>query len=191
MRYLQNVIVYVNRNGYVIDNTSTPFSYPWGTNAYFFNGLKQHIKGKRILECTIDEKRELFRKRDVEICAEWEIIDGYVSPDCYCKIADAEKIYHNAHHYFSVITKGVESFKEIAAELGDDVFYTDNDLYRIVAGICMKEYNVKDPSMLGNNQKIQIAIRLKKEYNASGKQLMRLLKLERSIIAQLFPKTNL
>lgn len=37
LRTLRNTIVYVNRNGYVVNPAYTPFSYPWGTGRYYFN----------------------------------------------------------------------------------------------------------------------------------------------------------
>ena len=38
LQSLRNTIVYVNRNGFVTDRNYTPFTYPWGTGKYYFNG---------------------------------------------------------------------------------------------------------------------------------------------------------
>ncbi len=34
---IRNVIAYINRNGYLVNPDSTPFSYPWGANRFYFN----------------------------------------------------------------------------------------------------------------------------------------------------------
>lgn len=47
LRTLRNTIVYVNRNGYVVNPAYTPFSYPWGTGRYYFNDFPLE-KGWRI-----------------------------------------------------------------------------------------------------------------------------------------------
>lgn len=188
-RYLLNVIAYVNRNGYVTDSSCTPFSYMWGANALFFNGLRKCIGSQPIENLTVREKREIFRKRDLALPKDWYLTDGYISPECYCDISAAENCYNNAHHYFSIVSKGVESFVEIAKELGDSVFYTDNELYRVVAAICAKEYGSSDVDLLTKNEKISLAIKLRKQYNANVKQLSRILKLDIHIVESLFPKT--
>ena len=39
IKSLRNTIVYINRNGYVVDPSFTPFSYPWGTGRYYYNDI--------------------------------------------------------------------------------------------------------------------------------------------------------
>lgn len=187
LRYLQNLIVYVNRNGYVVDESVTPFSYPWGANSFFFNGLKNFVFARKFANLGGREKRAMFKKREIVLPDDWDIIYDYVSPMSYCKIDTAESLFMNAHHYFSSITKNIESFKEIAIELGDDVFYTDNDLFRIAAQIGSSCYKTAEIAQLSKKAKIEMAIRLRKEYNASRKQLCRVLKLDTGTVDSLFP----
>ena len=187
-KYLQNLIAYVNRNGYVTDSSCTPFSYMWGANTLFFNGLRKYISKVPFKSLTIRDRRLIFRKRDLELPSDWFLTDGYISPECYCHIDAAESCFMSAHHYFSIISKGVESFVEMAKELGDTIFYTDNELYRVVANICIKEFGCSDAALLAKNSKISLAVKLRKEYNAGVKQLSRILKLDNHIVESLFPK---
>ncbi len=187
-KYLQHLIAYVNRNGYVTDSSCTPFSYKWGANALFFNGLRNCVSKVPLNSLTIRDRRSIFRKRDLDLPADWYLTDGYISPECYCQIDAAESCFNSAHHYFSIISKGVESFVEMAKELGDAIFYTDNELYRVVANMCIKEFGCPDAALLAKNQKISLAVKLRKEYNAGVKQLSRILKLENHIVESLFPK---
>ena len=186
-RYLLNVIAYVNRNGYVTDSSCTPFSYEWGANMWFFNGLRRCVAGTLFATLKLREKRIVFKKKDLELPAEWYLTGGYISPECYCDISTAETYFRNAHHYFSVLSKGVESFAEIAKEMGDEISYTDNELYKIVAIIYAKEYGGTDISLLSKNDKLSLAVKLRKEYNAGLKQLSRILKLDMRILESLFP----
>ena len=188
-QYLLNVIAYVNRNGYVTDQSCTPFSYEWGANMWFFNGLGRCVDGTLFQSLKLREKRAIFKKKDLELPGEWYLTNGYISPACYCDISTAESYFRNGHHYFSVLSKGVESFAEIAKELGDEIFYTDNELYKVAYKICVKEYGGTEIALLAKNDKLSLAIKLRKEYNAGLKQLSRTLKLDMPILESLFPNS--
>ena len=54
--------------------------------------------------------------------------------------------------------------------------------------MCIKEFGCSDAALLAKNQKISLAVKLRKEYNAGVKQLGRILKLENHIVESLFPK---
>lgn len=49
-------------------------------------------------------------------------------------------MFRDAHHYFSLVSKNVEAYTEIASELGDGEFLTDPELYNQLAAILKKEY---------------------------------------------------
>lgn len=185
--YLRNVIAYINRNGYLVNENHTPFSYPWGANSYFFNQLHKMQNKTYISYTSIREKKKMFKTHLVDIPTTYYVTDGYINPYCYCKIDLAENIFKNAQQYFTIISRRVESFTEIAKELEDKVFYTDNEIYQIVTNLCLKNYNVKKASELQAADKLTMAILLKNKYNCTKKQVARLLSLEQEIIAQLFP----
>ena len=60
-------------------------------------------------------------------------------------------------------------------------FSTDDDLYAVLLQICKNEYNVDSPAMLRPEAKISLMRKLKNEYNASDKQLMRMLKVDNAL----------
>jgi REP element-mobilizing transposase RayT len=184
---LRNVIAYNNRNGYLVDPDSTPFTYPWGANRFFFNQeLRQY-------HCISDESlsqkylRETFHTRMLDSFCGLNTINGYVSPVLYCDITTAEAVFRNARHYFYKVARDVESQKTIAAELGEKVFYTDMELYAFINSKCKSEFNVDSPSLLPRDAKIQLAKTLHYDYNADNDKIARILRLDASVLNSLFP----
>ena len=82
----------------------------------------------------------------------------------------------------------MESMKTIAHEIGESVYYTDDDIYTVLLGICREQYNVGRSALIPAQAKVEVARKLHYEYNASIKQIARMLKIERSILESLFPK---
>ena len=189
LNYLQTVIAYVNRNGYLVDNSTTPFSYPWGANSFFFNRFKENINSIKLSGMSIEKQRQLFKSRNFEIDDNYEFLTefGYISPASYCHIPLAENCYTNAHHYFNLLSRRVESFSQIARELSDSIIYTDEEIYTAVLAICNKRFDVKNPTLLGKQDKISLAKQLKYDYNASNKQIGRIIKLDEGLLSSLFP----
>lgn len=184
--YMRNLITYVNRNGYLIDRDSTPFSYTWGGNAYFFNKQVNDYKQLLLKELSIKKKREIFKTHDIFLPDNYFLINGYVSPVCYLNIELAEKFFRNAHHYFNLVSRRVELFAQIAKELGDSISYTDEELNSAIYYISSKKFGTT-PKVLTKQQKIEVAKELHFNYNASVKQIKRVLRLEESILNALFP----
>ncbi len=188
LKYLRTLIAYVNRNGYVVNRGDTPFSYRWGANGYFFNYLIYNEMRKMLLDCPIAFKRKLFRSRNF-ICPEnFYLTDGYVSPLCYCRIALAEQLFYDAHQYFNYVSRQVESFASMAKELGDKIILTDDEMYSTILMVCKKEYNVEQPVQLNKDAKIRVAKLMHYDYNASNKQIRRILRLDDHVIESLFPQ---
>lgn len=81
---LRNVIVYVNRNGYVVQPNYTPFSYPWGTGFCYFN---MEAKGLPLLKnMTYRDLRKFFKSRPPENPESMQMMNGYVMPSSYCAV---------------------------------------------------------------------------------------------------------
>ena len=185
---LRNVIVYINRNGYVADNRHTPFSYPWGANRFFFNdeAVLRYESLKTL--ATARWKRNTFHSNLGDNLAELYHLDGYISPLCFCHIRLAEDLFINAHQFFSKISKSVESSAAIAKEIGESVFYADNELYSIVVRKCSKQYGCKSPAMIPAEAKVLLAKMMRFEYNSSIKQISRILRMEIDTVRRMFPE---
>ena len=191
-RYLLTVIAYVNRNGYLVYPIHTPFTYPWGANMFFFNPCAQELPAVEVSELSIDKKRQIFKSRNFDIQGNYRFLtnSGYISPASYCHVPLAESLFKDARHYFSMISRKVESYSQIAKELGDSIFYTDEEMYAAIYSHCANRYEVKNPTLLGRNDKIEVAKLMKYDYNASNSQIMRMLKIDERILDELFPTTS-
>ena len=185
---LRNVIAYINRNGYVADSGHTPFSYPWGANRFFFNDEAKIRYESMKVAATARWKRNAFHSNLGDNLAELNHLDGYVSPMCFCHIRLAEGLFINAHQFFSKISKSVESSAVIAKEIGESVFYTDNELFSIISQKCYKQYGCKSPAMIPAEAKVTVAKMMHFDYNSSDKQISRILKMEIDIVKRMFPE---
>jgi len=183
---LRNVIAYNNRNGAKVDPNTTPMSYPWGANMYFFSPeARQRYLEQRQLS-TVVWRRSICHSRRAEDARKIYLIDGYASPLSFCNINLAESTYRDARHYFNKISSHVENYDEIAKMIGEQVSYTDDDLYYVVLHLCRHDYDVSSPNLLTKEQKIGLAKKMRFDYNANNKQIARMLKMPLDILNTLF-----
>lgn len=187
---LQNELAYVNRNGYVVNPNVTQYSYEWGAIRYFFNTTQANEEKKPLSEMHKREKMKFFHTHDIDFPSNWYLTNGYISPLCYCKIAECEMLFRNGHHYSWLMTKNVESFKDIADKLGDKIFYTDEELYTAAVQFSHKNFKNIKINTLDKNEKIQTAKHLHFNFNATNRQIARTLKLPEQLVDELFPRTK-
>ena len=190
LRDIRNVIAYNNRNGFLVQKDSTPFNYPWGANRFYFNpDAKQRFEDCRdtITKAFI---RDSFHTHKLDGFAGTPSMDGSIPPSVFSDIASGEGLFRNARHYFSAISRNIENMKEIAQEIGESVYYTDDDLFSIVLGICREHYDVERPNLLPAKAKIEVSRRLHYEYNANIKQIARMLKVDIPVLEALFQTGN-
>lgn len=183
----RNVISYNNRNGFLADQNESPFSYRWGANSFYFN---REAKSRYVESCsvfTFNERRRTIRSHKADRITWLKKVDGFVSPMSYCAIEMGESLFRNASDYFYEVSKNIESMKTIASEIGERVFYTDNELFSVVLKKAHDKYGDLKPSQLPVEDKIEIAKQLHYEYNAGNKQIQRMLSLDIKNVDALFP----
>jgi len=183
----RNVIAYINRNGFVIDPDETPFSYPWGTSRHYFNYDAAARFQSEAKKCTLIFRQRMSRSRMCDKISGLFLLDGYVSPFSFCDIETGQRMFRDARNYFFKISKNVEGYKEIASQTGESIYYIDEDLYYVAQTVSKNEYGFESPNLLPANLKIVLAKKLHYEYNASNKQIQRILKLDTTVVNSLFP----
>lgn len=188
LTFLRNSIAYVNRNGYLVHPEHTPFSYPWGANRFFFNPDAKRRFDRKYGELHVREKRQLFSSHNIDYPADAPVIDGYISPSYFCDLNLGEGVFRDARHYFSLVSRSVESYRDIAKLLGDTLFYTDEELYLIVRQLCRDKYGNARPEILSMELKQEMARLLHFDYKATDKQIQRMLRLDARIVSALFGK---
>ena len=184
---LRNEIIYVNRNAFVANPAFTPDSYPWGGGCVYFNPWLRHLKTTNFGEMKVNSQRALLHTRDVAPFSQLIEVGGMPFIPSFCDIKLGESIFRDARSYFNSLTRNAEAFSQIASRLKDSIFLTDDELYSVICSHINKEYSVKAPSQLSAQQKIDTARQMHFGYNASNQQLRRMLRLDLSILEELFP----
>ena len=187
---LRNQIAYTNRNNYVIDPDQTPFSFPYGANAYYFNPFAKSMSGKKFGDMSDRAKMRLLHSKKIDYPGSFIVLDGMILPMSFCDIYLGERFFRDARHYMHKITRDVESYKELAELLGDLEYYTDDELVGIVYSICRKNYGQERPSLLSVNQRNELARTLHYEYKADNAKISRLLQLPRRVVDAMFPMSS-
>ena len=183
---LRNEIVYVNRNGYVAHPEHTPFSYPWSTGMYYFNP-EADGGALRYSSLSYEGKRAVTHSRLMDLPDDYLVKNGYIHIPSFTRIHEGERLFRDAHQYFNLLSRSAEAYSEVAKRLGDQVFLTDDELFSAICLLCRKEYGQSRPSALSPNDKISVAVRMKKQYAASNGQIRRMLRLDAAVVQELFP----
>ena len=186
LQSLRNTIVYVNRNGFVTDRNYTPFTYPWGTGNYYFNGAGF---GGVNTNLNVNEMRRMFRGRAAILPDKYHVNDGYILPSSYCNLELGMSLFRDAHHYFFMVSKNVETYGELALELNDGEYLTDTELVSQLVKLLKIDYNVNSLRDLGKSQKYDLARRLRFEFRSSNEQIRRVLNLTSAEVNTIFPMT--
>ncbi len=187
---LRNEIAYIHRNGSVNNLRETPFSYEWSTGMYYFNPAVRRIQSVRVADLGYRGRQRLFKSRVSYEYDELETVGGYVSPLSFCEIASGEFLFRDAHKYFYAISRNLETYGLIAKTLGDKVFLNDEEMYGAVSSKAKELFKVNAIKSLSPSARLEMARIMHNEYNASNGQIQRMLKLEKSIVAELFPKAK-
>ena len=186
LKDIRSVIAYNNRNGFLVNEMETPYTYPWGANRFYFNRYARREHESSGTRLKVRDIWTCFHTREFDNNAGLVLVDGYVSPLECCHIQEAEALFRDAHHYFHAISRDTDGQRRAAKEFGDRIMYTDNELYTVVVNLCRTLYGVAAPSMLPKDGKTDIARRMHFDYNASDKQIIRFLKLDPGLLRGLF-----
>jgi hypothetical protein len=184
---LRNEIIYANRNAFVANPSYTPDSYPWGGGCAYFNPWLKHLKTTPLENMKVNIQRALLHTRDISPFSGLVEVGGMPFIPSFCDIQLGESMFRDARSYFNSLTRNAEAFSQIASRLKDAIFLTDDELYSVITSHINKEYSVKTPTLLSAQQKIDTARHMHFGYNATNQQLRRMLRMDLSILEELFP----
>lgn len=189
LKALRNEILYVHRNAYVVNSNYTPFSYPWGGGWAYFSPVIYQLPVKSVSEIGCNKARELTHYRNVSEIARLKFVGDIPFIPSFCRVDVGQDMFRDARSYFHSITREVEAFSQIASRLKDQVFLTNEEMFRVAANYAQECFSRK-LTMLTPGQKIELARKLHYDYNASNDILRRVLKLEVSVLNELFPSAT-
>ena len=187
LQALRNEIIYTNRNAFVANPAYTPDSYPWGGGCAYFCSWLKHLSTRSLGDLPILTQRALLHTKKIAPFAALREISSMPFIPSFCDIKLGESMFRDARSYFNSLTRNAEAFSQIASRLKDSVFLTDEELYSVICSHINKEYSVKTPTLLSPQQKINTARHMHFDYNATNQQLRRMLRIDPSILEELFP----
>lgn len=179
---IRNVIVYDNRNGYLVHNEYTPYTYPWGANRYYFNPDARKLALNYAVKMFTRERRALMRSHRADDIDDLMSYEGYALPLSFCEVSLGESLFRTPSHYHESLSKSIEKSSKIAAEIGESVFYTDEELFAALVRISCQKFDCPIPSQASAEAKLQMASTMRYDYNASDKQISRMLKLDLELL---------
>lgn len=184
---LRNEIIYVNRNAFVANPQFTPFSYAWGGGCAYFLPSFNLLPAEHIREKGFNKARKLTHFREIATIEDLQFIGDIAYIPSFCRIDIGESMFRDARSYFNSLTRNAEAFSMIAQRLKDSLFLTDEEIYAVAVNHADKTYSTRQLALLSPEQKIHLSKELHFKYNASNQQIRRLLKLDISILNELFP----
>ena len=182
----RNVLIYDNRNGFLVHDNYTPFSYPWGANSCYFNPDAKRRFLESSVPSTIKDRRSISHSHISDGLQGLNILDGCFSPFSFCDITVGESIFRDAVHYFHMLCKNIEGNNQIAKEIGESISYTEDELYSAISAKCKNVYGTANPTQIPADAKIAMAKMMRYDYNATPKQIQRMLRLNQGILQSIF-----
>lgn len=157
-----------------------------GTGKYYFNGAGF---GGINTNLNVNEMRRMFRGRATILPDTYQVNDGYILPSSYCNLELGMSLFRDAHHYFFMVSKNVETYGELALELNDGEYLTDTELVSQLVKLLKIDYNVNSLRDLGKSQKYDLARQLRFKFRSSNEQIRRVLNLTSAEVNTIFPMT--
>ena len=188
LKALRNEIIYVNRNAFVASPHFTPFSYRWGGGWAYYSPVIKMLQTMSLTDIRFNQARKMTHSRDFEEFKTLRFIGDTVYIPSFCNIELGERMFTDARSYFLALTRNAEGMSLIAARLKDNIFLTDEELYAVAVRFADDKFGCKKLRSLTPEQRIETAKELHFKYNASNKQIRRILKLDPGILSELFPQ---
>ena len=174
-RYLKTAICYVLKNPVSAGLPYNTWDYPWSSGSLYFRNPDSWTSPKWMLGMediiTKSSGIRLLTKSRTKIKPGIRAIDGLILPSQYVAAAIVEQLFrsHKAFNYFMSITKDVEieSHEGAISHLTVPIFEMRENR-RIISQKMFGEANLRNLNMA---QRIQLARRMRSQYNSSPKQI--------------------
>lgn len=177
-RYLKTAICYVVKNPPVAGMPFMAWNYPWSSGPLYFRNGK-HWTGtsfqseSSIAELNTRDRRTMLKSRG-EIHGNPSLYDGMVLPEGFVAVDLVERIFRTAKsfNYFMCVSKEeeVESRGGNISRLSIPM----QEMRQHKAELCRTMFGVQTVKSLSTQQRLKLARALRRKYNSSLKQVVRL-----------------
>lgn len=171
--YLENAIAYVLRNPLAAKIHIMPYHYPWSSASVYFRG-NSPINGTCVNHMS-ERKRHRVLKSKLSLPDEYLIDErGMIFPETFVDATITERLFRHPSRLLFALAKKVEPEVELNFGVADRILYTDSELRSLVNELIVKEFGAPGLSSLTSQQKIRLCVLMRKNYNASVKQISRI-----------------
>jgi REP element-mobilizing transposase RayT len=181
--YLFNAIAYVLRNPLAAHIIMMPYFYEWSSISAYFRG-RVNLSGIALNSLSIRKRREILKTRHDTVPDTFILNEhGYVDPRCYIAYEEVEKIFRHPSFLLVALAKRVENEFEISTGAANRISMDDSELRTHIQELIQQEYGVSALSQLSADDRLRLCLLLKRNFNASVKQIARVLRLNQSVVA--------
>lgn len=187
LKQFQDEVAYVIRNPFVVRADINLFAYPWCSGYLYFNQLLPVGRGKSAEEISYRERRRITRQADEALPDGFRVEGNLILPESFVNYKLVEALFGNARDFLFCVLKNVEAQVELALAYGESPHMSDDELYKTTMQLCRTMFGKQSPQDLDEQQRKEMAVRLKTRYYASNGQLARFTGLAITTINTLFP----
>lgn len=181
--YLKAAIAYVLRNPLAAHIMMMPYLYEWSSASAYFRGDLQ-IKGVSVNSFGLRQKRGILKSRSAEVPNSYIVgPDGIISPACYIATEVVEKLFPHPSYLMMALAKRVENEMEIQMGASQNLSLSDLELKSQMAELIKEEFGVRSLSQLSKEERLRLCLLLRRNFNASVKQISRVLRISQELVA--------
>lgn len=182
--YLENAIAYVLRNPLAARINIMPYHYMWSSAGIYFKG--ETPAGGTPVNDLSERKRNRMLRTKLSLPDDYRVNEsGMILPESFVDPKLAEAIFRHPSILMFALAKKVETEVELKFGIADQVSYTDAEMKSLINEYISMEFGVQGISALSNQQKLKLCSMMKRNYNASVKQICRITKLDPEIVSKL------
>lgn len=187
--YLMSVAGYVTVQATKDGKGIMPYDYIWGTGSMYFR-RQEHVpiwetanNGQRL---PVKEFRSLTWREKHAICGSakelppwWRICNGLILPDNYVDVKAFENIFGSANSFRVCGAASRKALQEVDARIANiqGINIDDMEAREICRNICIKKFGTEDVRMLSPDQRMRLAMELRRNQGFSIRQIATLARI--------------
>lgn len=182
--YLENAIAYVLRNPMAARINVMPHHYRWSSANIYFRG-DSAMNGTPVNELS-ERKRNRTLKTKIALPDHYVVNDkGMILPESFIDPKPLEAIFRHPSRLMFALARKVEPEVELEFGVVDRVSYTDAELKSMINEFVVAEFGVSGMSALSIEQKLRLCTVMRRNFNASVKQISRIIRLAPDVVSRL------
>jgi len=188
LKQLRSVIAYTARNPYNSNIDCSPYGYKWTTaDLIYNNNLIENAIATEINSVNVNERRRICRTRDYNLPEAYRFYDGMITKSSYVDIRGVEELFVSGKQYFRYLARNVEADIETSRFVGEVLKVNDSDMFSNVSSWCHKDYGINSIRELTPTQRVDVAKRMRYDYNSSNRQIANILRIPEDMVDRMFP----